>query len=188
MYPMNSQRKLPYMLAPAKSELYLFLSSFPHTVVMNEKIYLEAPTNETRKMYGMTPKEMKIGDMMQPHSMSTLVQLIDNEIINIERAPYVKNDSHVDSTSEYYALKKQREYLNSWRETGGNRVLFLDGGGIRGLVQTEVLMELEKQTGCKVTELFDWIVGTSTGGLVALGLVYGNMQQCTNNFTKISTI
>ena len=55
----------------------------------------------------------------------------------------------------------------------GSRILFLDGGGIRGLVQIEILLMLEKKTGHKVTELFDWIVGTSTGGIVALGLVYG---------------
>lgn len=56
---------------------------------------------------------------------------------------------------------------------GGSRILFLDGGGIKGLVQLEVLMQLEEKTGRKITELFDWIVGTSTGGVIALTLVYG---------------
>ena len=27
-----------------------------------------------------------------------------------------------------------------------------------------------------MTEIFDWIVGTSTGGILALGLVYGNSK------------
>ena len=56
---------------------------------------------------------------------------------------------------------------------GGSRILFLDGGGIRGLLQIELLRKLEEDTGRKVTEIFDWIVGTSTGGIIALGLVYG---------------
>ena len=56
---------------------------------------------------------------------------------------------------------------------GGSRILFLDGGGIRGLIQIELLRKLEEDTGRKITELFDWIVGTSTGGIIALGLVYG---------------
>ena len=55
----------------------------------------------------------------------------------------------------------------------GSRVLCLDGGGIKGLIQIEVLMQIEEKMKRKITELFDWIVGTSTGGIVALGLVYG---------------
>ena len=60
---------------------------------------------------------------------------------------------------------------------GGSRILFLDGGGIRGLIQLELLRKLEEETGRKVTDLFDWIVGTSTGGVIALGLVYGEQEQ-----------
>ncbi len=58
-------------------------------------------------------------------------------------------------------------------QRSGSRVLCLDGGGIRGLVQLEILCQLEKKTGRKIVELFDWIIGTSTGAIIALGLVYG---------------
>lgn len=57
--------------------------------------------------------------------------------------------------------------------SGGSRLLFLDGGGIKGLVQIEVMRQLEEATGKKITELFDWIIGASIGGILALGLVYG---------------
>ena len=59
---------------------------------------------------------------------------------------------------------------------GGNRILCLDGGGMRGLIQIEILSELERMTKKKVTELFDIIMGTSTGGILALGLVYKDMS------------
>ena len=85
-----------------------------------------------------------------------------------------------------YALIQQQRYLHEFKETlpesdiglygemkGGSRILSLDGGGIRGLVQLEILMQLEEATGRKVTDLFDWIIGTSTGGIIALALVYG---------------
>jgi uncharacterized protein len=50
------------------------------------------------------------------------------------------------------------------------RVLALDGGGIRGLIAAEVLREIETQMGCRISEMFDLIAGTSTGGILALGL------------------
>ena len=59
---------------------------------------------------------------------------------------------------------------------GGSRILFLDGGGIRGLVLIEILIELKRMTGKPVTKMFDWIVGTSTGGVLALALVYGEIR------------
>ena len=58
-------------------------------------------------------------------------------------------------------------------QKAGCRILCLDGGGIRGLIQIEILSQLEVKTGRRIIELFDWIVGTSTGGVIALGLVYG---------------
>jgi hypothetical protein len=51
------------------------------------------------------------------------------------------------------------------------RVLSIDGGGIRGLIPARVLVELETLAQRPVHELFDVIVGTSTGGILALGLV-----------------
>lgn len=50
------------------------------------------------------------------------------------------------------------------------RVLSIDGGGIRGIIPALVLDHLETITGRQVWELFDMITGTSTGGLLALGL------------------
>ena len=61
---------------------------------------------------------------------------------------------------------------------GGSRILFLDGGGIKGLGLIETLSHIETATGRRIVELFDWIVGTSIGGLLALGLVHGKLANC----------
>ncbi len=58
-------------------------------------------------------------------------------------------------------------------QMAGSRILFLDGGGMRGLLEIEMLSQIEKRTGRRIVELFDWIVGTSTGAIIALALVYG---------------
>jgi uncharacterized protein len=50
------------------------------------------------------------------------------------------------------------------------RVLAIDGGGIRGIIPATVLADLELRAGRPVAELFDLVVGTSTGGILALAL------------------
>lgn len=49
-------------------------------------------------------------------------------------------------------------------------VLAIDGGGIRGLIPALLLDYLERAAGAPVSDLFDLIVGTSTGGILAMGL------------------
>ncbi|KAF7636741.1 hypothetical protein Mgra_00003923 [Meloidogyne graminicola] len=57
------------------------------------------------------------------------------------------------------------------------RLLSLDGGGIRGLVLIQILMELEELNEAFnenfVLKNFDWIAGTSTGAILALALANG---------------
>jgi uncharacterized protein len=52
------------------------------------------------------------------------------------------------------------------------RVLSIDGGGVRGLVPALVLDALERRTGRSVADLFDVVAGTSTGAILALGLLH----------------
>jgi patatin-like phospholipase/acyl hydrolase len=51
------------------------------------------------------------------------------------------------------------------------KVLAVDGGGIRGLIPALVLAEIESRTKRPICDLFDLLAGTSTGGIIALGLV-----------------
>lgn len=48
------------------------------------------------------------------------------------------------------------------------KILSIDGGGIRGIIPAILLAEIEKVTGKKIYELFDFFAGTSTGGILTL--------------------
>lgn len=52
------------------------------------------------------------------------------------------------------------------------RVLSIDGGGVRGIIPARLLVELEQLANAPVTQLFDVIAGTSTGGIIALLLAH----------------
>ncbi|MGE5372368.1 MAG: patatin-like phospholipase family protein [Solirubrobacterales bacterium] len=53
---------------------------------------------------------------------------------------------------------------------GTVRILSIDGGGVRGILPAMMINELETRTGKPAAQLFDLIVGTSTGAMLALGL------------------
>jgi len=71
------------------------------------------------------------------------------------------------------------DFLNQQCRTSGDktknpcRVLALDGGGIRGVVLTRVLLSLEKILPFSIAKSFDWMVGTSTGGMLVLAMASG---------------
>ena len=53
------------------------------------------------------------------------------------------------------------------------QILSLDGGGIKGIFSAAVLAHIEEDLHLDITEHFDLITGTSTGGIIALGLGMG---------------
>jgi len=62
------------------------------------------------------------------------------------------------------------------------KILCLDGGGIRGAFAAGVLAAIEKDTGKRIIDHFDLIAGTSTGGILAIGLGLGMSATELENF------
>ncbi|MCY4331993.1 MAG: CBASS cGAMP-activated phospholipase [Cyanobacteria bacterium MAG CAR1_bin_15] len=62
--------------------------------------------------------------------------------------------------------------VQPWPEGKPFKILSIDGGGILGLLPCMILAELENRflDGQPIGRCFDMIVGTSTGGIIALGL------------------
>ena len=73
---------------------------------------------------------------------------------------------------------------------GPKRLLALDGGGIRGLISIELLAEIERKLrdrlaggpGFVLADYFDYIAGTSTGGIIAALLALGLPVECVREF------
>ncbi len=63
------------------------------------------------------------------------------------------------------------ENTQQWK--GRLQILALDGGGIKGLFSAAVLAKIEEKHQVNIVDHFDLITGTSTGGLIAIGLGLG---------------
>lgn len=50
------------------------------------------------------------------------------------------------------------------------KILCIDGGGIKGLYAATILKKFEEWNKCSISDHFDMICGTSTGGIIALGI------------------
>lgn len=72
-----------------------------------------------------------------------------------------------------------------YETTQPRKILALDGGGIRGVLSLEILLELETQLktalnagdNFRLSDFFDYIGGTSTGAIIAAGLSLGKSAQ-----------
>lgn len=70
---------------------------------------------------------------------------------------------------------QRRRVQQAWAPDRDFRILSIDGGGIRGIYPAAFLSGLEERYlgGASVAQYFDLIAGTSTGGVIAIGLAAG---------------
>jgi len=167
-----------------KSILYKFKSKLPLLSSFSESNEFQnsieaAAIGPFRESQDGLERSVKIEDYLEGKTVFSLYEELE---FNITRA--MEMESSLAATPDFaIALALQEKELFQFRKTskvgigfevrGGSRLLFLDGGGVKGLVQLEVLRQLEESTGRKITQLFDWIIGSSIGAIIALCLVYG---------------
>ncbi|MDI3561150.1 patatin-like phospholipase family protein [Bradyrhizobium sp. Arg816] len=78
-------------------------------------------------------------------------------------------------------LPERRIDLKARLERGGPRkLLAIDGGGIRGVLSLKILEEIERslikasnRADYRLADYFDYVAGTSTGGIIAAGISIG---------------
>ena len=64
------------------------------------------------------------------------------------------------------------------------KILSIDGGGIKGLYSSTILEHFEEKYNCSISDHFDMLCGTSTGGLIALALSLGIPAKKISEFYK----
>lgn len=128
----------------------------------SERVFIPEPTNEGGSDAGAT-------NLQPDHNKISQKYKELNDVVKTKRKKYQQTRNSVVACEALDAL----EQVDVYRMSNGCKILCLDGGGVRGLVQIEMLRQIEQKTGKRIVDLFEWIVGTSTGGIIALALVYG---------------
>ncbi|MEG4577397.1 patatin-like phospholipase family protein [Microcoleus sp. N3A4] len=90
-----------------------------------------------------------------PHEEETKADQIEDPV-NIQQAQILTQEESPETMN----TKARPKY----------KILSIDGGGIRGIIPALLLAEIERRTQKPIFSLFDLITGTSSGGILALGL------------------
>ena len=171
----NSKRQLPIDLA--KGDISTVLSHLDNKPEVEDDDTVTSLSDEINTDTWHELRNARLATLLSDRNIFSFAYWMEK---NLEEA-INEGDKGLAFIKDFdlsHAEAAQAVELRRWQETArpvrpGGRILFLDGGGIRGLVLVEMLMEIERRTGRKITELFDWFIGTSIGSVVAAGLVYG---------------
>ncbi|XP_048657498.1 85/88 kDa calcium-independent phospholipase A2 isoform X9 [Marmota marmota marmota] len=88
--------------------------------------------------------------------------------------PISLNNLELQDLMHISRARKPAFILSSMRDEKRthDHLLCLDGGGVKGLVIIQLLIAIEKASGVATKDLFDWVAGTSTGGILALAILH----------------
>ncbi|XP_023383230.1 85/88 kDa calcium-independent phospholipase A2 [Pteropus vampyrus] len=88
--------------------------------------------------------------------------------------PISLSDLELQDLMHISRARKPTFILSSMRDEKRthDHLLCLDGGGVKGLIIIQLLIAIEKASGVATKDLFDWVAGTSTGGILALAILH----------------
>ncbi|KAF7502349.1 hypothetical protein GJ744_006003 [Endocarpon pusillum] len=119
------------------------------------------------------------GHMLCTSCVQMLGHVTDKNTVTVDFCPF---ESRVSSNLTPCSIRFKPDFA-------GIRILSLDGGGMRGIVELESLRAIERVLGkgLPIQAFFDLIVGTSTGGIIALGLgvKQWTVDQCITRFIQL---
>ncbi len=128
------------------------------------------------------PQKAQEKDFLHPSNINTASRDVNHNNshgLTVSRSESCRSVKSSVSAHEAPLRAKSMDEIDDLKEAKSSRlnlrknlrILSLDGGGIRGLVLTQLLIAIEQEAGRPIHTLFDYLVGTSTGGMAALGLM-----------------
>ncbi|MEH2284586.1 MAG: patatin-like phospholipase family protein [Nostoc sp.] len=130
------------------------------TVVLEEVLFAEVTAVSEAELQQLSPKAKK-GTKRQSEK-SANIQTSKSKEEKSETTP-------VDIQQQTLTQERSPKTMNT-KANPKYKILAIDGGGIRGIIPAMILAEIEKRTQKQIFSLFDLISGTSSGGILALGL------------------
>nr|XP_058936520.1 85/88 kDa calcium-independent phospholipase A2 isoform X7 [Kogia breviceps] len=133
---------------------------------------------EARGEHGNTPLHLAVSKDNMEMIKALLVFGAEVDIPNdFGETPAFIASKHSKQLQDLVHISRARKpafILSSMRDEKRTRdhLLCLDGGGVKGLVIIQLLIAIEKASGVATKDLFDWVAGTSTGGILALAIVH----------------
>lgn len=150
--------KVPILLLLA----YFLTSIHPNNIaecsisIVKRLLYLENP--DFRR-----PLSIPLATETPPIEYTDSATQYPNKSLSIVNIPiemitrYAMSNNQISKNAMLYPLKQiQPRWL-----------LSIDGGGVRSIMQLQIIAAIEKATKKSIVELFDGIAGTSTGGIIA---------------------
>ncbi len=164
----------------------------PNNVQFHERVGKTIPQFETVLCEKIRLCFLLLKQQLLSETDCSKILTLQNQIVNIQNASQNKLgadfEKEVNKTLGFsYEKFFTRSFINHRQKVGTSSslsslettrfakrniypILSIDGGGIRGIIPATILVEIEKFSREPVANLFNLIGGTSTGGILALGL------------------
>ncbi|MCX7343007.1 MAG: patatin-like phospholipase family protein [Proteobacteria bacterium] len=127
-------------------------------------IAMPAPKAKSQISAGDVELEVSLPESKKLHSSLTQAKQAQQprllSIISIPTEALLRRGLSGKNSPELLTLQSPETPRPRW-------LLSLDGGGIRGLMQLQIIAEIERITKKSIIELFDAVAGTSIGGIIA---------------------
>ncbi|KAK5989815.1 Phospholipase A I-like protein [Cladobotryum mycophilum] len=128
---------------------------------------------------GIPENCLPCGHIICNDCVQNMGEYIDGGFFKLKKCPLIEH--------------RQDNWSNGWigsqkPKQAAPRILSLDGGGIKGMVELEILTRVQQFLGeVPLREFFDLIVGTSAGGIIscALGPAGLSVQECREKFALL---